>query len=243
MTHIEKTGTSLEQVIRSFKQEYKIMDWELKYEVIKKPRAGFLGLFASKKAVVRFELPSIEERVAVFYENLLRKIGIMYDSLDVKKEGKTIHVEVKGCKESGFLIGKNGSMLETLQFFSNRVFEDEKSLDRIYLDANGYRDRKEATFLKKYLPQIKSAKDKGKPVTLEPMNASDRRMIHRFVEKDRELKTLTLGEGEMKRIVVFSAKQSEKEVLSQTPQKPVRKSHPKPKPRQRKKQSDTNQNS
>lgn len=243
MTHIEKTGTSLEQVIRSFKQEHKIKDWELKYEVIKQPRAGFLGLFASKKAVVRFELPSIEERVAVFFENLLHKIGIMYDSVAVKMEGKTIHMEVKGCKESGFLIGKNGSMLETLQYFTNRVFEDEKNLDRIYLDANGYRDRKEATFLKKYLSQIKSVKAKGKPVTLEPMNASDRRIIHRFVEKDKELKTLTLGEGEMKRIVVFSAKQSEKEVLSQTPKKPVRKHYPKPKPRQRKKQSDANQNS
>ena len=121
--------------------------------------------------------------------------------------------------------------------------EDEKSLDRIYLDANGYRERKEAAFLKQYLPQIKSAKAKGKPVTLEPMNASDRRIIHRFVEKDKALKTLTLGEGDMKRIVVFSANQSEKEVLSQTPKKFDRKRHPKPKPRQRRKQGDANQNS
>jgi hypothetical protein len=75
------------------------------------------------------------------------------------------------------------------------------------------------------------------------MNASDRRIIHRFVEKDKALKTLTLGEGDMKRIVVFSANQSEKEVLSQTPKIFDRKRHPKPKPRQRRKQGDANPNS
>ena len=48
------------------------------------------------------------------------------------------------------------------------------------------------------------------------MNAAERRIIHRFVEKENGLRTLTIGEGERKRIVIFSAKQSEKEVLSKS---------------------------
>ncbi|HPM05282.1 MAG TPA: R3H domain-containing nucleic acid-binding protein, partial [Candidatus Cloacimonas sp.] len=52
--------------------------------------------------------------------------------------------------------------------------------------------------------------------TLDPMTAAERRLIHRHVERDKALRTLTIGEGEMKRIVVFSAKQNEKEALSQS---------------------------
>lgn len=216
MTSIEKTGTSVEQLIRDFRLEHNIKDWELHYEVLKKPSAGFLGLFANKTAVVRFELPDIAERAKDFLEELLAKMGVPYDRIQAKTEGKSVYLEIIGSKDTGFLIGKNGSMLETLQFMLNRVYENEKSLERIYLDAEGYRERRDAQFLRQFLPVIKRVREQGKPQTLEPMGAGERRIIHRHIERDRGLRTLTIGEGEKKRIVIFSAKQSESEVLSQT---------------------------
>ncbi len=212
MTTIEKTGTSVEQLIRAFRNEHRIKDWELRYDIIKKPSRGILGLFANKTAVVRFELPAIEERVTAFMDNLLKKMGIAYERLETKKEGKTVYLEIKGCQDTGFLIGKNGNMLETLQFFVNRIYEGEKTLDRVFLDTNGYRDKREATFLRQFLPVIAKVKSGGKSQTLDPMNATDRRIIHRHIERDKSLRTLTVGEGEMKRIVIFSSKQSEKDV-------------------------------
>lgn len=227
MNTIEKTGTSVEELIAAFRNEHRIRDWELKYDVIKKPSSGFLGLFANKTAIVRFELPAIEERVTAFLDTLLKKMGIVFDSIEVKTEGKTVYLEIKGCKDSGFLIGKNGSMLETLQFFVNRIFEGERTLERVYLDANGYRERREASFIRQFLPIISSVKTEGTTQTLEPMNAADRRIIHRHIERDKGLRTLTVGEGEMKRIVIFSSKKNEKEVLSQTQKSRPRRPAPK----------------
>ena len=227
MNTIEKTGPSVKSLIREFCSEHKIKDWELKYTVVKKPSSGFLGLFGSKTAVVRFDLPELADRASLFLSRLLQKMGVAYDKIEAKTEGKSVYLDIKGSKDTGFLIGKNGSMLETLQFFVNRIYEGEKGLERIYLDADGYRERREAQFLRQFLPIIKKVREQGKPLTLEPMNAGDRRIIHRHIERDRGLRTLTIGEGEKKRIVIFSAKQSESEVLSQTrkqaPKRPPRK--------------------
>lgn len=216
MTTIDKSGTSIEEIIRAFRIEYKIRDWELHYEVLKKPSKGFLGLFANKLALVRFQLPTPADRVKIFTENLLKKMGISFEKISSKLEGKTLYLEIGGCKDTGFLIGKNGLMLENIQFLVNRIFEDDRKLDKIYLDADGYRERREAQFIRPFLPQIAKIKVHGKPLTLEPMTASERRIIHRHVERDKALRTLTIGEGEKKRIVVFSAKQNEKDALIQS---------------------------
>ncbi|MBP7205224.1 MAG: Jag N-terminal domain-containing protein [Candidatus Cloacimonetes bacterium] len=215
MTSIEKTGTSIEAIIAAFRGEHRIKDWELKYDIVKKPSKGLFGLFANKTAIVRFELPTIGERAANFLSQLLNRMGIPFNQVLTKTEGKTVYLEIRGSEDSGLLIGKNGYMLETLQFLVNRVYETERDLDRIFLDVDGYRERREAQFLRQFQPLIKKVREQGKPQTLEPLNSTDRRVIHRHIERDRGLRTLTIGEGEMKRIVIFSSKQKESEALSQ----------------------------
>ncbi len=216
MTTIDKSGTSVEDIIAAFRTEYQIRDWELKYDILKKPSNGFFGLFAHKIALVRFQLPTTADRATMFTDQLLKKMGISFDSITPRMEGKTLYLEIMGCKDTGFLIGKNGLMLETLQYLVNRIFEDDRKLEKIYLDADGYRERREAMFIRPFLPQISKIKVHGKPMTLEPMNAAERRIIHRHVERDKGLRTLTIGEGEMKRVVIFSSRQTEKDALSQS---------------------------
>ena len=228
MTTIDKSGESLEEIIRTFREDYKIHDWELNYEILKKPTKGIFGLFAHKLALVRFQLPSSLDRAELFMQNLLQKMGISYTSLKSRTEGKTLYLEINGSPDSGFLIGKNGSMLDTLQYLINRVFEDNAQIERIYLDVDGYRERQADSFLKPYLPQILQVKITGKPITLEPMPAAERRIIHRYVEQEKGLRTLTIGEGEKKRIVVFSAEQNEKEALSQSKTEPKRRNNKTP---------------
>jgi spoIIIJ-associated protein len=254
MNTIDKSGLSVEDIIREFRLEHNIRDHELKYEIIKRPSKGIFGLFANKLALVRFQVPESSDRVRLFTETLLKKMGISYSNITSKMEGKTLYLTIEGIVETGFIIGKNGSMLETIQYLVNRVFEGDRKLERIYLDADGYRERRESQFLHKYLPQINKIKVHGKALTLEPMSPGERRIIHRHIERDKGLRTLTIGDGENKRIVIFSSKQKESEVLQQTKQdgkpearrngkpqsqenepadKPARKPRPRPRPEQR----------
>ena len=218
MNTIDKSGLSVEDIIREFRLEHNIRDHELKYEIIKRPSKGIFGLFANKLALVRFQVPESSDRVRLFTETLLKKMGISYSNITSKMEGKTLYLTIEGIVETGFIIGKNGSMLETIQYLVNRVFEGDRKLERIYLDADGYRERRESQFLHKYLPQINKIKVHGKALTLEPMSPGERRIIHRHIERDKGLRTLTIGDGENKRIVIFSSKQKESEVLQQTKQ-------------------------
>lgn len=209
MTTIDKSGLDIEEIIREFRREHNIADHELKYEILKKPSKGLLGLFANKIAIVRFNLPSEADRVCLFTEALLEKMGVSFGKVKSRQEGKTLFLTLEGIVESGFIIGKNGNMLETVQYLINRVFENSREIQRIYLDADGYRKRKENQFLNRHIEQINKVASTGKTLTLEPMTAQERRIIHRHVEKNRALRTLTVGEGEKKRVVIFPANHEE----------------------------------
>ncbi|MCK9584560.1 MAG: Jag N-terminal domain-containing protein [Candidatus Cloacimonetes bacterium] len=215
MNTIDRSGDSVEEIIRKFRSEHSISDHELKYEIIKKPSKGFFGLFANKIALVRFQLPENQDRVRLFTETLLTKMGVSFGKVISKTEGKTLFLTIEGVAEPGFVIGKNGSMLETIQYLINRAFEDDRTIERIYVDADGYRARRETQFLNRYISDIKKVKIQNKSLTLEPMNPGERRIIHRHIEGDKGLRTLTVGEGENKRIVIFSSKQKESEIRKQ----------------------------
>lgn len=203
MKTIDMHGKSVNEVISAFRKEYKIKDWELKYDVLKKPSNGFLGLFGKRQATVRFNLPSLEEKVKHFIEQLMIHMGIQCESIKIYTEQKTVYITIIKPSDAGFLIGKNGNMLEQLQYLVNRVFEDVPNLERIYVDTEDYRYRQDMNFLKPFITLINQVKATGKAVTLEPMQPGERRIIHQYVERDRTIKTMTTGEGDRKRIVIM----------------------------------------
>lgn len=217
MKQIEIKGNNLNEIISSFRKEHKIKDWELQYEVLSESSSILFGLFGKKKAAVKFNLLNTEERIKLFLEQLLTHLEVRFDSITTTKEDKTVYATIHNSSDAGFLIGKNGSMLEQLQYLVNRVFENVRDLERIYLDTEDYRLRQEQAFLRNYINIINRVKSTGKSVTLEPMQGSERRIIHKYVEGERDLKTMTVGEGDNKRIVILPANQKEQETSKPKP--------------------------
>lgn len=234
MKQIEKKGPNLNAIISSFRKEYRIKDWELQYEVISQASKGLFGLFGKKQAAVRFNLLNTEERVKLFLEQLLAHMDLRFEKITTKSEHKTVYVTIHNSSDAGFLIGKNGSMLEQLQYLVNRVFENVRDLERIYLDTEDYRLRQEQAFLRTFVPIINKVKASGKSVTLEPMQAGERRIIHKYVEGEPALKTMTMGEGDNKRIVIMAADQKEPAAPKT---RPAKKAKPEQTPQQRASQS------
>lgn len=218
MKHIQIKGNSLNEIISAFRKDHKIKDWELQYEVISNPSNGLFGLFGKKKAEIRFNLLSTEERVKLFIEQLLTQMELRFDSIESRTDHKTVYINIHNSSDAGFLIGKNGNMLEQLQYLVNRVFENVQGLERIYLDTEDYRLRQEQIFIRSFIPAFNKVKNTGKPITLEPMSAGDRRIIHKYVEGEPLLKTLTVGEGEYKRVTIMPVVQKETEPRAQKPQ-------------------------
>ncbi|MFO7660548.1 MAG: RNA-binding cell elongation regulator Jag/EloR [Candidatus Cloacimonadaceae bacterium] len=234
MKQIERKGTDLNAIISKFRQEHKIKDWELQYEIVSEGSKGLFGLLGKKQAAVRFNLLTTEERVKLFLEQLLTHMELRFDSITTQTEQKTVYVTIHNSSDAGFLIGKNGNMLEQLQYLVNRVFENVKDLERIYLDTEDYRLRQEQAFLRTFIPIINKVKATGKSVTLEPMQGGERRIIHKYVEGEPALKTMTMGEGDSKRIVIMPA---DKKEPAPAKAKPARRAKPEQTPEQHANQS------
>ena len=111
-------------------------------------------------------------------------------------------VEMKG-ENMGLLIGKRGQTLDALQYLANRVAnKHQDGYVRVKLDTENYRARREET-LKNLAKNIAyKVKRSKRPVSLEPMNPYERRIIHAALQSDPYVTTHSEGEEPYRKVVV-----------------------------------------
>ena len=103
----------------------------------------------------------------------------------------------------GVLIGKRGQTLDSLQYLSSLVVnKNTEDYIRVKVDTENYRERRKATLenLAKNIAQ--KVKRTRKPVSLEPMNPYERRVIHSALQNDKYVCTHSEGEEPYRRVVV-----------------------------------------
>jgi spoIIIJ-associated protein len=120
----------------------------------------------------------------------------------IDEENHTIDVEFKG-PEMGMLIGKRGQTLDSLQYLTNlAVNKQHDSYVKVKLDTEDYRKRRKETLenlAKNIAYKVKRTK---RPVSLEPMNPFERRVIHSALQNDRYVSTHSEGEEPYRHVVV-----------------------------------------
>jgi spoIIIJ-associated protein len=141
---------------------------------------------------------------------LLERIGVKAGVEGFLNE-EDLDLEIKGDQE-GILIGRHGRTLDSLQFLINRIVNKRlKRPVRIVLDINDYRKRKADNLKKMALRVGEKVRSKGRPLTVGPFNAHDRRLIHIALREDPSVRTESLGEGKLKkiRIIPITSKKEE----------------------------------
>lgn len=115
-------------------------------------------------------------------------------------------IEMEG-DNMGILIGKRGQTLDSLQYLTNRVAnKTQDGYVRVKLDTENYRKRRKDTLenlAKNIAYKVKRTK---KPVSLEPMNPYERRIIHSALQGDKYITTHSEGEEPYRHVVVTLAK-------------------------------------
>ncbi|MGD9041310.1 MAG: RNA-binding cell elongation regulator Jag/EloR [Desulfobacteraceae bacterium] len=135
-------------------------------------------------------------------ENILALIPVEV-SVSAEQGDGNIALTIEGDK-SGLLIGRKGKTLDALQFIVNRIVN--KTLDkrmRVVVDSENYRQRRRESLTQMALRMGDKAKRIGKPVTTNPLNPRERRIIHLALKEDGRLKTKSKGEGLLKKVVIF----------------------------------------
>ena len=186
MEFIEISAKNVDDAITQATVQLGITSDQLEYEVLDKGSTGFLGI-GSKNAVIKARKKfSIDENVVEFLSSIFDAMKMEVEILvAVNEEEHIIEVELKG-DDMGILIGKRGQTLDSLQYLTNLAIN--KHSDEYYkvkIDTEDYRKRRKETLenlAKNIAYKVKRTK---RPVSLEPMNPFERRIIHSALQNDR----------------------------------------------------------
>lgn len=176
---------------------------QLEYEILEKGSTGFLGINSKKAVIQARKKGTIEDKVRSFLEEMFEAmhlqvtIDMVYD-----EESKNMDVDLKG-PEMGVLIGKRGKTLDAIQDLARIVAnKDSEEYVRVKIDTENYRKRRRETIeglARNIAYKVKRTK---KPVSLENMNAYERRIIHSTLQNDRYVTTYSEGEDPYRHVVI-----------------------------------------
>lgn len=114
-----------------------------------------------------------------------------------------IRLEVVG-RDAGRVIGKKGQVLAALQYLVSRVVNKPGQPRRhVVIDAEGYRERREASLAQMAKRLGQQAAQEGKIITFEPMSPRDRRVVHLALAAFPDVVTRSDGEGEERRVRII----------------------------------------
>ena len=125
------------------------------------------------------------------------------------KENDNLEIDFSG-EDMGILIGKRGQTLDSLQYLTSLVVnKEEGDYIRVKLDTENYRKRRKETLENLARNIAFKVRKTRKPVSLEPMNPYERRIIHSALQGNRYVETYSEG-NEPYRHVVVTLKRSPK---------------------------------
>lgn len=139
-------------------------------------------------------------------EFLTQVFGAMDMTVEISTTFDTAEGELQvmmSGADMGILIGKRGQTLDSLQYLVSLVVNKEtEGYLRVKLDTENYRERRKETLetlAKNISYKVKRTK---RPVSLEPMNPYERRIIHSALQNDRYVVTRSEGEDPYRHVVI-----------------------------------------
>ncbi|HUB94227.1 MAG TPA: R3H domain-containing nucleic acid-binding protein [Verrucomicrobiae bacterium] len=137
-----------------------------------------------------------------YLEDMLSFFGLNTDIYATTEDGEVIELNIPSTHLNGFLIGQRGETMRALQFIVSSALKNQNyPCTRVNVDVADYKRQRADRLAKTAEEWVKQVVDSGKPYELHPMNAADRRVIHR-VAADAGLASESVGEGRSRHIVL-----------------------------------------
>ena len=212
---VDISARTIEQAIDKGLTQLGVEKAEVQVEVLRKPGRGFFGLGASE-ALVRLTLlrprPAVEElpparpEAVVMAQQILQSL---LERMDVSAQVETFHLEGRPVilnisgQNLGILIGRRGQTIRSLEFLT-RLMVSRKLRRRVRfsVDVERYRLRREENLKSLARRMADRAVRSRRSVSLEPMPAYERRIIHIALRDYEGVRTQSIGEGEKRKVMI-----------------------------------------
>lgn len=174
----------------------------VKVQITLKEKEGFSEKKVRKEIeLAEEELKKAEQNLTKFLDDFIEKIDSNIQYI-IEKSNFGLNVNIKSG-ESGFLIGYRGETLYAFQnILSSVAGKGIENRVRIILDVEGYKEKREKTLEELAEKIAKTVIKTKKSITLEPMQAYERKIIHSKLQNNEFVETRSIGEEPRRKVVV-----------------------------------------
>lgn len=203
MEYIEISAKTVNDAITDACQKFVVTSDKLDYIIVDEGSTGFLGI-GSKPAVIKARIKgTVADKANDFLKEVFGAMDMVV-VVDTKYDevNNSLTIDLSG-DEMGVLIGKRGQTLDSLQYLVSLVVnKDSEEYVRVKVDTEDYRKRRKETLENLARNIAYKVKRTKRPVSLEPMNPYERRIIHSALQNDKYVTTHSEGEEPFRRVVV-----------------------------------------
>lgn len=137
-----------------------------------------------------------------YLEDILSFFGLNTEVYATADE-EVIELHVPSTHLNGFLIGQRGETLRSLQFMiATTLKNNEAALTRVNVDIADYKKHRYDRLAEQAREWIEHVRSSGEPRHLDPMNAAERRIVHKTVSEYGDVATHSEGEGRDRHVVL-----------------------------------------
>ena len=137
-----------------------------------------------------------------YLEDILSFFGLNTEVHATTSDEEVIELSIPSTSMNGFLIGQHGDTMRSLQFIVSSALRSQNyEVTRVSVDVADYKKQRAQRLEEKATAWMKKVKETGEPFELKPMNAADRRIIHKLAQ-EYEVQSESEGEGRDRHIVL-----------------------------------------
>jgi spoIIIJ-associated protein len=141
-----------------------------------------------------------------YLEDVLSFFGLNTDVHATTEDHEVIELSIPSTHLNGFLIGQHGDTMRALQYtVSNALKNQNFEMTRVNVDVADYKKNRAERLIEQAGEWVKKVQETGEPMSLKPMNAADRRTIHKLAD-EAGLLTESQGEGPERHVVLKPSK-------------------------------------
>jgi spoIIIJ-associated protein len=206
MEGIEITAATVEQAIEKAEAQLGLSRDQFEVEVIREGESGILGV-EDQEALIRVTpvIPlerDVVQVVTEILETLLELLGVTGE-VEVLSDEIPLALDIRG-EDLGILIGRRGQTLAYLEYITKLIVVGRlKTWLPLTVDVGGYKKRRRDSLQRLALYLAEQVKSRRRAITMEPMPADERRIVHLTLADNPDVTTQSIGEGENRKVVIL----------------------------------------
>jgi len=206
MEGIEITAATVEEAIEKAEAQLGLSQDQFEVEVVREGKLGILGE-KDKEALIRVVpiTPPEKDAVKVVTEILDTLLGLLgvTGKVEVLSDEIPLDLDIKG-DDLSILIGRRGQTLASLEYITKLIVVGQlKAWIPLTVDIYGYKKRRRDSLQRLALYLAEQVKSRRNAITMEPMPADERRIVHITLADNPDVTTQSIGEGESRKVVIL----------------------------------------